>query len=133
MVGYLSSLPTNGPRDSVERGPRLAASGLRQNIADLIDAQVYGEFSNFRHPTLVTGQRAYAYPTVAWTTQGPAWYFTASTGVHARHYSLNDTTPTLDSQDYVIPISTLDARLRGGTDKQLLTSATRWREGAAPP
>ena len=31
------------------------------------------------------------------------------------------------------PISTLDARLRGGTDKQLLTSATRWREGAAPP
>ncbi|HEV8467976.1 MAG TPA: hypothetical protein VGR46_00080, partial [Candidatus Limnocylindria bacterium] len=31
------------------------------------------------------------------------------------------------------PISTLDTRLRGGTDKQLLTSATRWREGAAPP
>jgi hypothetical protein len=31
------------------------------------------------------------------------------------------------------PISTLDARLRGGTDKQLLTSANRWREGAAPP
>ena len=31
------------------------------------------------------------------------------------------------------PISPLDARLRGGTDKQLLTSATRWREGAAPP
>ena len=31
------------------------------------------------------------------------------------------------------PISTLDSRLRGGTDKQLLTSATRWREGAAPP
>ncbi len=31
------------------------------------------------------------------------------------------------------PISTLDGRLRGGTDKQLLTSANRWWEGAAPP
>jgi hypothetical protein len=31
------------------------------------------------------------------------------------------------------PISTLDARLRGGTDKQLLTSAHQWWEGAAPP
>ncbi len=69
------------------------------------------EYADFRNPTLVTGQRAYAYPTVAWTKQGPAWYFTASTGVHARHYSLNDTTPDLDSQDYVIPISTLDAGL----------------------
>ncbi len=51
------------------------------------------EYADFRNPTLVTGQRAYAYPTVAWTKQGPAWYFTAKTGVHARHYSLNDTTP----------------------------------------
>src|SRR2546425_2168773 len=31
------------------------------------------------------------------------------------------------------PISTLDGRLRGGTDKQLLTAANRWWEGAAPP
>ncbi len=30
-------------------------------------------------------------------------------------------------------ISTLNSRLRGGTDKQLLTSATQWWEGAAPP
>jgi LPS-assembly protein len=69
------------------------------------------EYADFRNPTLVTGQRAYAYPTVAWTKQGPAWYFTATTGVHARHYSLNDTTPDRESQDYVIPITTLDAGL----------------------
>jgi hypothetical protein len=31
------------------------------------------------------------------------------------------------------PISTLNGRLRGGTDKQLLTSAHQWWEGAAPP
>jgi LPS-assembly protein len=31
--------------------------------------------------------------------------------VHARHYSLNDTTPDRESQDYVIPISSLNAGL----------------------
>src|SRR5437762_4741597 len=30
-------------------------------------------------------------------------------------------------------VSTLDGRLRGGTDKQLLTSATAWREGRTNP
>ena len=69
------------------------------------------EYADFRNPTLVTGQRAYAYPTVAWTKQGSAWYFTAATGVHARHYSLNDTTPDREEQSYVIPISSLDAGL----------------------
>ena len=69
------------------------------------------EYAYFRNSTLVTGQRAYAYPTVAWSKQGLAWYFTAETGVHARHYSLNDTTPDREEQTYVIPISTLDAGL----------------------
>jgi LPS-assembly protein len=70
-----------------------------------------GEYANFQNPTLVTGQRAYAYPIVAWTKQGPAWYFTATQGVHARHYSLNSATPDVAEQNYVIPISTLDAGL----------------------
>ena len=29
-------------------------------------------------------------------------------------------------------VSTLDGRLRGGTDKQLLASATLWRDGPPP-
>ena len=69
------------------------------------------EYADFRNPTLVTGQRAYAYPTVAWNRQGAAWYFTAKTGAHVRHYSLDDTTPDRESQDYAIPISSLDAGL----------------------
>ena len=69
------------------------------------------EYADFHNPTLVTGQRAYAYPTVAWNRQGAAWYFTAKTGAHVRHYSLNDTTPDRESQDYAIPISSLDAGL----------------------
>jgi LPS-assembly protein len=69
------------------------------------------EYADFRNVSLVTGQRAYAYPTVAWTRQGAAWYFTAATGVHARNYSLNTADPDRENLDYVIPISTLDAGL----------------------
>jgi LPS-assembly protein len=68
-----------------------------------------GEYANFENPTLITGQRAYAYPILSWTKQGPSWYFTATEAVHARHYSLNSPTPDIAEQTYVIPISTLDA------------------------
>ena len=69
------------------------------------------EYADFRNPTLVTGQRAYAYPTVAYSRQGRAWYVTARTGVHMRYYSLNDTTTERATQDYSIPISSLDTGL----------------------
>jgi len=69
------------------------------------------EYADFRNPTLVTGQRAYAYPTVAVNRQGSAWYATARTGVHLRHYSLNDTTADRTSLDYAIPITSVDSGL----------------------
>lgn len=69
------------------------------------------EYADFRNPTLVTGQRAYAYPTVALSRQGRAWYVTARTGVHMRHYNLDANAGDRADQDYSIPISSLDAGL----------------------
>ena len=69
-----------------------------------------GEYAYFRQPTLTTGQRVYAWPTVAWTQQGAAWYVTARTGVHVREYDLNEVRPDVPSQQgYAIPISSVDA------------------------
>ena len=34
--------------------PRLAASGLKQNVADLVDLQLFGEYSNFLAVTWMT-------------------------------------------------------------------------------
>jgi LPS-assembly protein len=71
-----------------------------------------GEYGYFRQPTLTTGQRVYAWPTVAWSRQGAAWSFTARTGVHMRQYDLNEVRPDDSStQSYVIPISSVDAGL----------------------
>ena len=102
------SLPPGPP--PYNRVPQLLAALQEVDWKGLTFAGT-AEYAYFRNSTLVTGQRAYAYPTVAWTKQGPAWYFTAGTGVHARHYSLNDAAPDREEQSYVIPISTLDAGL----------------------
>ena len=102
------NLPPGPP--PYDRVPQLLAS-LQEVDWKGLTFSGNAEFANFRNPTLVAGQRAYAYPSVAWTKQTPAWYFTAATGVHARHYSLNDTTPDRSEQSYVIPITTLDTGL----------------------
>ena len=69
------------------------------------------EYADFRNPVLVEGQRAYAWPTVAFQRQGPAWFFNAQVGVHARVYELDNATPDRTHQDYVIPITSVDAGL----------------------
>jgi LPS-assembly protein len=69
------------------------------------------EYANFSRPVQPTGDRVYAYPTVAWQRQGAAWNFVARTGIHVRHYDLN-TAPTAEaSLDYAIPITSVEAGL----------------------
>jgi len=71
-----------------------------------------GEYADFRQPTLTTGQRAYLWPTVAWSRQGAAWSFTARTGAHVRQYNLNEVRPdTPATLDYAIPITSVDGGL----------------------
>lgn len=71
-----------------------------------------GEYADFRQPTLTTGQRAYLWPTVAWSRQGAAWSVTAKTGVHLRQYELNEIRPGVpNTLDYAIPISSVEGGL----------------------
>ncbi len=71
----------------------------------------HAEYADFRNPVLVEGQRAYAWPTVGFQRQGAAWFFNAQAGVHARAYELDNATPDRTHQDYVIPITSIDAGL----------------------
>jgi LPS-assembly protein len=71
-----------------------------------------GEYAYFRQPTLTTGQRVFAWPTVAWERQGAAWSVVARTGVHLRQYDLNEKRPDVSSSfGYAIPISSVDGGL----------------------
>ena len=70
------------------------------------------EYAYFRQPTLTTGQRVYAWPTVGILRQGAAWYVNARTGVHVREYDLNEIRPDVpDRQNYAIPITSVDTGL----------------------
>ncbi|HEY3566263.1 MAG TPA: LPS-assembly protein LptD, partial [Casimicrobiaceae bacterium] len=73
-----------------------------------------GEYARFSQEALVpTGERVVLYPQVAWRRQGSAWFFEAKTGVHAREYLIDKTTPALTERhpSYTIPISSVDAGL----------------------
>jgi LPS-assembly protein len=73
-----------------------------------------GEYARFSQEALVpTGERVVLYPQVAWRRQGSAWFFEAKTGVHAREYLIDKTTPALTERhpSFTIPISSVDAGL----------------------
>jgi LPS-assembly protein len=73
-----------------------------------------GEYARFSQDQLApTGERFVVHPTVAWTRQGAAWFFTARTGVQLRQYVLDHTTPALSDRrpGYAIPITSVDAGL----------------------
>jgi LPS-assembly protein len=91
--------------------PRLAASGLKQNVADLVDVQLFGELSNFRHPTLVSGQRAIAYPSVSLPLRRSYGYFVPKAGFHVTRYHLDENTNGLDNATRSLPIASIDAGL----------------------
>ncbi len=71
-----------------------------------------GEYAYFRQPTLTTGQRVFAWPTVAWERRDAAWSVTARTGAHVRQYDLNEKRPDVPATfGYAIPISSVDGSL----------------------
>jgi LPS-assembly protein len=93
--------------------PRLAASGLKQNVADLFDLQLFGEFANFRHPTLVNGERAILYPSMSMPLRRSYGYVTPKVGFHMTRYQLDgNSTPGEDeSPSRALPIASIDSGL----------------------
>ena len=90
--------------------PQLVASGLQQNQHGF-DWQFYGELSNFRHPTLVNGQRAILYPQVSYPLRRSYGYLVPRFGYHVTRYNLGENAGGLEDDSRSIPISSLDAGL----------------------
>ena len=81
-----------------------------------LDFAAAGEFVRFHQPALMpNGNRSVFYPTVAWSQQGNAWFFTAQTGLHMTNYDLDNVTPstppTPTNFNRVLPITTIDTGL----------------------
>ena len=90
--------------------PRLLASGVQQNFHGF-DWQLYGELSNFDHPTLVSGQRAIIYPSIAFPLRRPWGYVVPKFGYHFTRYKIGDNPQGYDDASLSLPISSVDAGL----------------------
>ena len=98
--------------------PRVLATGVQQNFRGL-DWQFMGEYSNFRHPTLVNGQRAIVYPSVSLPLRRSYGYAVAKLGYHVTRYALGDNSAGFADDTRSVPIASLDAALFFDRD-------TRW-------
>jgi LPS-assembly protein len=90
--------------------PQLLAIGSSQNVAGF-DWQFAGELSNFRHPTLVTGQRFILYPSIEYPMRRSYGFIVPKVGYHFTRYNLEANTTGVDSASRGMPITSLDAGL----------------------
>jgi LPS-assembly protein len=67
-----------------------------------------GEFTDFQHPTLVTGQRWLLYPSAADPITRPYGFMTPKIGYHVTHYSLTGNQNGAEGGNRALPIVSLD-------------------------
>jgi LPS-assembly protein len=88
--------------------PRLFASGEQKDVAGF-DWQLFGEVSNFRHPTLVNGQRAILHPSISYPMRRSYGYIVPRLGYHFTRYALEQNSAGLEDATRSLPISSVDA------------------------
>ncbi|HEU4620947.1 MAG TPA: LPS-assembly protein LptD [Burkholderiaceae bacterium] len=74
-----------------ERVPQLNVRAFRYDVAGL-DLNLETDVTQFDHPTLVRGSRAYAIPSVSAPLIGAGWFITPKMSVNAASYSLDRNT-----------------------------------------
>jgi LPS-assembly protein len=91
--------------------PQLLAFGSQQNVKGF-DWQWASELSNFRHPTLVNGQRLIAYPSVVYPWRTGYSFVIPKAGYHYTRYNLQDNNSAPSSSlSRGLPIASLDSGL----------------------
>lgn len=90
--------------------PQVLFSGGKQNVHGF-DWQVASELSNFRHPTLVDGQRLILYPSVSMPLRRSYGYLIPKVGYNYTHYNLQDNTQGVEGGSRGVPIASVDSGL----------------------
>ncbi|HUQ27910.1 MAG TPA: LPS-assembly protein LptD [Usitatibacter sp.] len=112
-LGYQTLQDPAGPPIPIPYNilPQLLANGSRQNVYGF-DWQFAGDYSNFRHPVLVNGQRVIAYPSIAYPLRRSYGYVIPKIGYHFTHYNLDNNNATrVDAENRGLPIASLDSGL----------------------
>jgi len=70
-----------------------------------------GEFTDFRHPTLVNGRRWLLYPSMSLPLERPYGYVTPKIGYHVTRYDVTENAGNYDSRTRGLPIASVDSGL----------------------
>ena len=74
------------------------------------DVGVAGETTRFTHPTLVSGNRTWAYPSASFSFATPGYYVTPKLGLHLAHYEIDQAVaPIADRASRSVPIMSVDS------------------------
>lgn len=71
----------------------------------------FGEYSDFKHPTLVNGRRMLLYPSVALPMTRPFGFLTPKIGYHVTRYTLTDNETGFEGGTRSLPIVSIDSGL----------------------
>jgi len=99
--------------------PQLRVNGLWRNFP-AVDLGLTGEWVDFRHPSLVNGQRLSFYPSVSVPLQQSFAYVTPKLGMHMTRYTLGDNNlDDLPDATRTLPIFSVDSGLFFERDTRL--------------
>jgi LPS-assembly protein len=90
------------------RLPQISIGVVHQDVMRT-EFDFFGQYSAFDHPTLVTGQRALAYPSLSLPLQVPYAYFTPKVGVNLTRYVIDDNTSGYATEDRTVPLFSADS------------------------
>jgi LPS-assembly protein len=93
-----------------DRKPQLTFNAFRQELWGT-DFDLVSNYNEFKHPTLVDGRRAVAYPSFSLPLQTSYAFFTPKVGAHLTRYWVNNNNQGIGSETRTLPIATADAGL----------------------
>lgn len=76
-----------------------------------VEFNAFGEFTDFRHPTLVNGQRLIFYPSASLPLEAPYGFITPKLGFHSTRYQLTGNEGIYESGSRNVPIVSVDSGL----------------------
>jgi LPS-assembly protein len=97
--------PLTPPYDRV---PQLTLAAVRPDLLNT-DLDLQAHYVKFHHPTLVTGSRVLAYPSVSVPLQSSYAYLTPKIGMHLTQYFIDPNTAGFEDTARTLPIYTVDS------------------------
>ncbi len=98
--------------------PQLLLNGRKQNVFGA-DLALDTEFTQYQHPSLVSGRRLTLYPNISYPMTRPYGFVTPKIGWHVLHYKLSGNATGFEGGAINVPVTSVDSGLFYQRDMQI--------------